>query len=159
MSVRKFHLDDAPRVSRLIRKALLEVNSKDYPKKVIDFMYSKFTPGNLIEISSRRDIYVVVKGGKVLATGSLSGNEIMTVFVDPRFQGKGIGTKMMDYLEGMAAKRGHRSIKLSSSITAQTFYRKRGYRDVRVNLDEDYGKTIIMRKNLVSRAKDIRRRP
>lgn len=78
MRIRKFQREDAQRVSRLIRKALLEVNSMDYPKKVIDFM----------------------------------------------------------------------SVKLSSSITAHVFYKKRGYRDLRVNLDEDYGKTIIMRKKL-----------
>jgi len=148
MRIRKFHREDASRVSHLIRRTLLEVNSKDYPKKVIDFMYQLFTPRNLIEISCRRDIYVIVHEGKVLATGALSGNEIVTVFVDPRFQGKGIGTRLMDFLEGMAAKRGHRSINLSSSVTAHGFYKKRGYRDLRVNLDEDYGKTILMRKKL-----------
>jgi GNAT superfamily N-acetyltransferase len=160
MKIRKFHREDAPQVSRVIRKAPLEVNSTDYPEKVIRFMCDLFTPRNLIDISHRRDMYVVVHNNKVLAMGSLRGNEIMTVFVDPRFQGKGIGTKVMDFLELIEAKRGHRSIKLSSSITAHTFYRKRGYRDVRVNLDEDYGKTIIMRKNLlVTRAKkNIRRR-
>jgi len=148
MRIRKFQREDAQRVSRLIRKALLEVNSMDYPKKVIDFMCDRFTPRNLIEISSRRDIYVIVHESKVLATGSLSGHEIMTVFVDPGFQGKGIGTKMMDFLEGIAVKKSHMSVKLSSSITAHVFYKKRGYRDLRVNLDEDYGKTIIMRKKL-----------
>jgi len=148
MRIRKFHRGDAPKVSRLVRKDLLEVNSKNYPKKVIGFMYDLFTPRNLIEISSRRDMYVIVHEGEVLATESLSGNEIMTVFVDPKFQGKGIGTKMMDFLEGMAAKRSHRSVKLSSSITAHVFYKKRGYRDLRVNMDEDFGKTIIMKKEL-----------
>jgi len=148
MRIRKFHREDAPRVSRLIRRALLEVNSRDYPKKVIDFMCGHFTPRNLIEISSRRDIYVAIHEGKVLATGALSGNEIMTLFVDPKFRGKGIGTELMDFLEGMAAKRGHRSVKLSSSITAHSFYEERGYGDLRVNLDEDYGKTILMRKKL-----------
>jgi len=148
MNIREFRREDAPKVSRLIRKALLEVNSEDYPMKVIDFMYDLFTPRNLIDISSRKAMYVVVHDDKVLATGALSGDEIMTVFVDPRFHGKGIGTMMMDFLEVIAAKKGLRSVKLSSSITAHEFYRKRGYRKVRVNVDEDYGKTIIMRKYL-----------
>jgi GNAT superfamily N-acetyltransferase len=148
LRIRRFRQEDAPKVSHLIRKALLEVNSRDYPKRVIDFMCDRFTPRNLIEVSSRRDMYVVVHESKVLATGALGGDEIMTVFVHPRFQGRGIGSKMMDFLEGVAVKRNHRSVKLSSSITAHGFYRKRGYRDLRVNMDRNYGKTIIMRKNL-----------
>lgn len=153
--IRRFQRKDAARVSYLIRKTLLEVNSKDYPRKVIDFMYNRFTPNHLIETSKRRDMYVVVRKGELLATGSLSGNTIMTVFVNPRFQGKGIGTKIMNHLEGMAKKRNYKTVRIPSSITAYGFYRKLGYRKVEVVVDKNYGKTIIMRKELHARAHAI----
>jgi len=148
MRTRRFQRKDAPRVSYLIRKALSEVNIKYYPRKVIDFMCNHFTPKHLIETSNRRDVYVVVHRGKIPATGSLSGNPIMTVFVNPRFHGNGIGIEMMNHLERIAKKRNYKAVKLPSSITAYNFYRKLGYKKVRVILDKNYGKTMAMRKNL-----------
>jgi len=77
----------------------MEVNSKDYPEKVIETEYRYFSPENLVEASTRRDMYVLVSNKEILGTGSLKENNMQTLFVNPGFHGRGIGRKLMKHLE------------------------------------------------------------
>jgi ribosomal protein S18 acetylase RimI-like enzyme len=62
-------------------------------------------------------------------------------------QGQGIGTKLMDAIESIADVRPGRTLILQSSITAQAFYAKRGFKVVR---ESSYGeeRTIHMSKDV-----------
>ncbi len=148
MRIRKFRASDANRVAHIIRRCLLEVNIKDYPKKVIDSMCEYFSPQNLIEISARRDMYVLVQGDEILGTGSLRQNNVRSVFVDPDFHRTSIGRGLMKHLENLVKKRGYKTIELFSSVTAFEFYKKLGYRKIKIVQDKDTGKNILMRKRL-----------
>ncbi|MBU1136114.1 MAG: GNAT family N-acetyltransferase [Nanoarchaeota archaeon] len=148
MEIRKFKKEDARKVSNLIRKCFREVNSKDYPKKVIDFMCSHFSPKKIIVNSAKRQIFVAVEKDKIIGTVSIHDNIILTVFVNPKIHGKGIGKKLMTKVESEAKKNGFKSVKLPSSITAIDFYKKLGYKKVKVMYELNFGKTIEMRKIL-----------
>jgi len=148
MRIRKFRKEDARNVSDLIRKCLREVNSKDYSKKVIDFMTSHFSHKTIIANSEKRQIFVAVEKEKIIGTASIHDDVILTVFVNPKIQGEGIGKKLMAKVENEAKKNGFKSVKLPSSITAIDFYKKLGYKKVKEKYEENFGKTIIMRKIL-----------
>ena len=148
MNIRKFKDQDARKVSNLIRKCLLEVNSKDYSKNLIDFMYKRFTPAKLIQNSKERNVFIAVKNKKILGTASLKGNIILTVFVNPYIHGKGIGSILMDKVESLAKKNGHKTVKLPSSLTSFEFYKQRGYKKIKILHSDDYGDTIEMKKKL-----------
>jgi N-acetylglutamate synthase-like GNAT family acetyltransferase len=148
MRIRKFKKEDARKVSDLIRKCLREVNSKDYSKKVIDFMISHFSPKTIIANSEKRKIFVAVEKEKIIGTASIHDDVILTVFVNPKIHGKGIGRKLMMKVENEAKKNGFKSVKLPSSITAIDFYKKLGYKKVKEKFEENFGKTIIMKKLL-----------
>ena len=49
--VREFRQQDARKVSYLVKKALKEVNSKDYSQDIIRFMCDLFSPKKIIEKS------------------------------------------------------------------------------------------------------------
>ena len=68
--------------------------------------------------------------GHLIGTGSLEGNHITRVYVLPRFQGKGYGTRIMDELE-QEIRKGYDRAVLDSSLPAYSLYEKRGYRTVR----------------------------
>jgi len=56
--------------------------------------------------------------------------EIFVIYLDPFFLREGIGTKLMDYGEGIARERGYSSIRLwvlEENTPARTFYEKMGY--------------------------------
>jgi len=148
MHIRNFKKEDAGKVSNLIRKCLLEVNSKDYPKSVIEFMHNHFTPATLVQYSKERNVFVAVENEKILGTASLKEDDISTVFVNPNIHGKGIGSKLMDKVEDLAKRNGYKTVKLSSSLTSFEFYKRRGYKKVKMLHSENFGDTIEMKKKL-----------
>lgn len=127
---------------------MLEVNIKDYPREVIEHMYDYFSPGNLVEISARRRMYVFVQNNEIQGTGSLRDNNVRSVFVNPDFHNLGIGRELMKHLEKLVKRNGYRTIELFSSVTAFEFYRKLGYKKIRTVQDKDTGENIVMRKRL-----------
>ena len=148
LRIRGFQYEDAQKVSYLIRKALTDVNSRDYPQDVIQFMVESYSPRRIIEKSSNRLTYVAVDYDQILGTVSLEDNIISALFVNPRFHRRGIGTKLMMHVESVTRKRGHRSVRLGSSITAYEFYKKRGYIAIGEEYSEKLGKFIMMEKDL-----------
>ena len=146
--IRKFKREDARKVSYLIRKTLIEVNIKDYPQNVIQFMYENYSPRRIIEKSSNRLMYVAVEDERILGTVSLKDNLILALFVNPKFHGRGIGTKLMNHIESVARKRGYKIVSLPSSVTAYEFYKKLGYKKVRDEYSPQYGQAVIMEKSL-----------
>lgn len=146
MQIRKFKNNDARKVSNLIRKNLLEVNSKDYSKYVINFMHNHFTPDRIIKNSKNRIIFVAIKNDRIIGTISLKKNIIYTLFVNPRLHGKGIGKKLMDTAEKLALKNNFKITVVPSSTTALEFYKKMGYKEFKKEFSKEHGLTIIMKK-------------
>jgi GNAT superfamily N-acetyltransferase len=148
MRIRKFRKEDAKEVSNIIRRCLREVVSKDYPKKAIVGLCDFFTPALLIKNSKNRHLFVAVEKDKIIGTASLKDNTALTVFVNPDIHGKGVGSKLMDKVEGLAEKNGYKIIKLPSGLSSVEFYKKRGYKKVKVIHSKDHGDTVEMKKNL-----------
>ena len=111
-------------------------------------MYKHFTSEKLIENSKQRMVFVAVQDKRMLGTASLKDNIILTVFVDPKIHGNGIGSKLMDKVEDAARKNGYKYVKLPSSLTSFEFYKKRGYKRIKLLKSKDFGNTIEMRKML-----------
>ncbi|MFB6082072.1 MAG: GNAT family N-acetyltransferase [Halanaeroarchaeum sp.] len=65
---------------------------------------------------------------------------VENVFVDPDARGSGVGNALMTYAEGELAERGVDAIGLSvmaANERAVSFYRNRGYRPHRIELERD----------------------
>jgi GNAT superfamily N-acetyltransferase len=128
MTVRRFRDEDIRRVSYLIRKTLRVSNSKDYSTEEIDRLVQEFTPGQIKKLSKKREIYVVEGNENLLATGGLEGNWILTFFVNPREQKRGIGSRLLAHLERRAKENGYDEVIVPASFTGLPFYQGRGYR-------------------------------
>jgi len=148
MRIRKFKKGDARVVSNIIRRCLREVNSRDYSKKAITNLCNFFTPSLMIRNLKDRIILVAVENNKVVGTASLKKDIVFTVFVNLDIHRKGIGSKLMDKIEDLARKQGCRTIKVPSALTSFEFYKKRGYKKIKIVHSEDDGDTIEMKKSL-----------
>lgn len=148
IEIREFKDQDALEASNLIRKTLSEENSKFYPKPVIKFMVGEFTPKFLVELSKEREFFVAIEKSNIIGTITLIKDYIGTVFVNPDYQGKGIGTKLMETIENLAKERKIEKLRLNSSINAVDFYEKLGYKKGEQSQSEEYGITYEMRKVL-----------
>ncbi len=127
MKIRRLKQADATRTAHVIFKSLTKLNSRDYPKHVIETLVKRYAPDQLWASSTQSEIYVAVDGGRVLGTACLINAGIYSMFVDPDFTRHGIGSALMQRLERAAYSHGKRLITLTSSVTAVDFYLTCGY--------------------------------
>lgn len=74
----------------------------------------------------RGEVLLFEEDGTPVATGSIEGNYLTRVFVSPEYQGRGIGSRVMDCLEAIAF-RSFPEARLDASLPAAGLYLKRGY--------------------------------
>ena len=134
MQIRRFTEVDAKAVSDLIRRTIKISNTKDYPEDLMNALIESETPERAIGLSSWTHFYVVLENDSIIGCGAIGpywGSEeessLFTIFVDPEWQGKGVGRAIIDTLEQdeyfLRAKR----IEIPASITGVPFYLKMGY--------------------------------
>lgn len=138
---------DAPAISRLIIGTLRESNAQDYSSDIIAQVEQSFSPQAILHLLAQRRVLVATVDEHIVATASLDRDTVRSVFVDPRYQGTGIGRQLMASIELLAAKDGFELLRVPSSITAQGFYAGLGFIKLR---DEFHGaeRTIVMQKML-----------
>jgi GNAT superfamily N-acetyltransferase len=114
---------------------------------VITAIAKNFSSERVAEKLTTRRTYVAIVDEAIVGTASLDGRVVRSVYVDPTYQGKGIGARLMGVLEGLAREQAVSTLCVPSSITAEGFYRKLGFVYVR---DEFHGdeRTIIMKKDV-----------
>ena len=148
VEIRRATAADAETVYEIVLRALRETNARDYPASVIDRLVLTLPEGVASKLEEW-EAYVAVVDGRIVGTASLNGKTVRAVFVHPEYQGRSIGTKLMDVLENAANVQSVNTLSVQSSITAQPFYAKRGFKVVR---EAFYGeeRTIVMSKDFSS---------
>ena len=146
-SIRLARDGDAGAVSQVILSALRETNAKDYAPEIIARVEKSFSPAAVQELIRKRKVFVAVLGQQIVGTAGLDGKMIRTVFVAPNARGRGIGRQLMAEVERAAREAGITALVVPSSVTAEQFYAKLGFKAVR---DSYYGdeRTIIMERHL-----------
>ncbi|RWU22836.1 GNAT family N-acetyltransferase [Pseudomonas alkylphenolica] len=138
---------DAVAISEVIVAALRGSNARDYSAEVIEAVEKNFSPGAVLRLLEQRQVFVAVVGGRVVGTAGLDGDTVRSVFVEPGYQGGGIGRLLMARVEAVAVEGGVERLWVPSSITAVGFYLLLGFSEVR---NEFYGgeRTVVMGKRM-----------
>lgn len=130
MEIRRFRPEDAEETAQVIAITF----SKDYPKEYIEENIASHGAEVLTERAKEGHMYVVCDASKIIGCGTIapywgSSTEsiLLTIFILPEYQGKGIGKQLIKTLEEdeyyLRAKR----IEIPASITGVGFYKKMGY--------------------------------
>ena len=138
---------DALAISRIIIGTLRESNALDYSSAIIDQVESSFSPSAILDLLTRRQVLVATTDSHIVSTASLDQDVVRSVFVDPTWQGKGIGRQLMAMIQSIAIKDGVSLLRVPSSITAQGFYAALGFKKIRDEFHQSE-RTIIMAKTL-----------
>ena len=146
MKIRLFQKEDAEEVAHVIAETLKTSNSKDYSIEYINDAITSHSADILIERANEWHMYVACDTKRIVGCGAIAGywgstteSILLTIFVLPEYQGKGLGRKIISTLEQdeyfLRAKR----IEIPASITALEFYRKMGYdyKDGIAKLDDE----------------------
>lgn len=132
--IRRFQTEDAEEVAALIRKTIQITNAKDYSAESVDALVKMHTAEHILERASWTHFYVICDEDIIIGCGAIGpywGKEdessLFTIFVLPKYQGQGVGRKIIETLEQdeffLRAKR----VEIPASITACEFYKKMGY--------------------------------
>lgn len=138
---------DARAISLVVLAALRESNAADYSAEIIEQVAANFSPAAILGLLEQRQVFVATNDQQVIATASLDRDVVRSVFVDPRYQGSGVGRQLMTAIHQAATLAGTDTLRVPSSLTAEGFYRRLGYE---VQGEQFHGaeRTIIMQKRL-----------
>lgn len=134
MVIRRFIDEDADETAQVIAKTLKISNSRDYSSENIKANINSHSPDALKERAKLAHMYVVCDNEKVVACGAISSywgskteSILLTIFVLPDYQNKGVGRKIIKMLESDEFFKRAQRIEIPASITACEFYKKMGY--------------------------------
>lgn len=133
MQIRKAKKEEAEKISRLIRNTILKVNSKHYPKKQMEFELTCYTASKIKSYFKDKTIFCLLEKEKIIGVSILNFEEktIESLYLNPKFLGKGLGIKLLLYVENYAKKEGIKKIILYPTDYAYEFYKKAGYKVIR----------------------------
>ena len=134
IAVRKFRKGDEFAVADVIRTTLTISNIHDYTPKFIRDNIESHSPEIIAERAEDAHFYVAVDGKKIIGCGGITGywgstteSYLLSLFVLPEYQRRGIGRKIVEILEADEYFIRARRTEVGSSLTAVDFYRKMGY--------------------------------
>ncbi|MBE6760565.1 MAG: GNAT family N-acetyltransferase [Ruminococcaceae bacterium] len=134
MEIRRFRPEDAQETAQVVITTLRVSNSKDYPPEYIDYNVASHSPEVLLKRAEEGHMYVVCDGSRIVGCGAIApywGSEtesiLLTIFVLPEYQGKGVGRLIIETLEQDEYFLRADRIEIPASITGVEFYKKMGY--------------------------------
>ena len=134
LSLRSYEQGDEEGMAEMIAQTLRVSNRGDYPPDYLEEIAKSHSPAYFRERAQDSHFYVVLDGGRIIGCGGITGyrgskreSYLISVFVLPEYQGKGIGRRIMEVLERDEFFTRARRTELGASLTAVGFYEKLGY--------------------------------
>ena len=119
----------------IIHRCMNEVNYKDYAQPELKKILEGFTSEWLIDIINTRHYYEAWYQGRIIACGGVSRDYsqerqcyFTAIFVNPDYQRKGVGRKLVRFLEKDEWCLRSDLIEIPSSKSSHEFYCKCGYK-------------------------------
>ncbi|OGJ43565.1 hypothetical protein A2974_02160 [Candidatus Peregrinibacteria bacterium RIFCSPLOWO2_01_FULL_48_20] len=125
--IRKAAKKDAEGMHELHMRAVKVACKGFYTDEQIKGWLAKRSAEGYLEGIENDEMFVEEIEGKVLGFGHAVPGQILAVFVDPKFHGKGFGKSLLKVGLEMAKKENHRMIKVEASLNAAAFYQKCGF--------------------------------
>lgn len=108
--------------------------SKFYPQCEIGNVVNSLNEEGVKKRASWTHFYVIREADRIVGCGAIgeywgskTESSLFTIFVDPDFQGKGYGRKIIETLEKDEFFTRAKRIEIPASMSAIPFYRKMGY--------------------------------
>jgi GNAT superfamily N-acetyltransferase len=122
---------DARAISALIRRNADAVLAKEYSSAQLAAWKRYNTPVRFRERMKSRTTFGAYRAGRLCGTIALEGTELVAFYISPSWRGQGIGKLLLAHLESFAISNGIKSLSLTSSPSATTFYLQHGWKTKR----------------------------
>lgn len=131
ISIRIATDSDVPGISRLLRSlSHTYIVSPDDPE--VDSFLATLTEGAISRFIDRRDVVYLVAAtstAELVGAAAISGHQnVEHLFVDPAYQGMGLGRRLWERLRSHALRSGNPGLfKVNSSLNAVPIYERFGF--------------------------------
>jgi putative acetyltransferase len=119
---------DASGLCDIRRRSILELAPLTMPKAEAHAWASKLTLSGMERKLRELEVWVAELNGAVVGWGAIRGDRLEGLYAAPEFAGQGVGTGLLDRLEGLMRDREFPSVRAEASSNARDFYLRRGYR-------------------------------
>ncbi len=126
-AMRAFQRMDLAALKTLVHKTIMTCYPGHYGPEAVRFFLDYHEEQAILQDAQNGRIFILDKASRILGTGTMVGNEIKRVFVDPTFQKQGFGRQIMADLERTAVAAGIKVVKLDASLPSKAFYDRLGY--------------------------------
>jgi putative acetyltransferase len=132
MMIRPAKIDDAQAICALHERSIMQLCANDYTPEQIR-AWSSGPPERFVKIINQSPYMAVFEtanqiAGFVTLKPDLS---IWQLYIDPDFIGRGIGSNLLETALDFATSTNMREISTKSSLTAQRFYERHGFKAIR----------------------------
>ena len=132
--IRPFRNGDEAGMADLVAVTLKVSNRNDYSPEYIEGIIQGHSPGFFSERAADSHFYIACDRERIIGCGGITGyrgstseSYLISVFVRPEYQGRGIGKRIMEALESDEFFRRAWRTELGASVTAVGFYQEMGY--------------------------------
>jgi len=135
LEIRELSISELEDAASLIRKVFLETEAKECQTNGVDFFLDSVKSDSFLPLIREENylLYGVFSDdGDLVGILGARGNYLALLFVDQKHKGKGYGRELFAYYERKIAsgEEHYRRITTNSSIGAQNFYEKLGFKVV-----------------------------
>ncbi len=134
LTLRAYLPGDEAAMEELVKYTLQTSNKSDYTPAYLNKIAESHNAAYFAERAKDSHFYVICHGKKLVGCGGITGyhgdtqeSYLISVFVHPSYQKKGLGRMIMGALEADEFFTCAKRTELASSVTAAGFYRKLGY--------------------------------
>jgi putative acetyltransferase len=120
-------LADANRLFELRRQSIITLASKRMSVVEAETWAATLTVSGMEQKICELEIWVAEMSDTVVGWGAIRGDHLEGLCTHPEFVGRGIGTGLLVFLEGLMRGRGFTVVSAEASSNAEAFYFQRGY--------------------------------
>ena len=139
----------AEEISKLRIDSIKKLNSNDHTKEEMIYLIGRQTPEVLKKKIESRPFFVAIENNKIIGSVDLEDNEIKGLYVLSSEIKKGLGTKLLSFMEKIGKKNGIKVMNICSTKSAIPFYEKNGYKLVEIR--KEMKKGIMMTFHLMEK--------
>jgi len=129
MHIHKLEKKDIQNIVKLHKEVVSTTNSKIYPQHVINAWLDQITVENVTGQLECSEWYLSKCDDRIVGfvQFSVDAGYLYQINVLPKFQNKGFGSNLFEFVEGEFRKAGKSEIKIYSTLNALGFYKKMGF--------------------------------
>ena len=130
IKIRKATLQDCKALCEIHVSSIQELTKSHHTKEEIDLWSRGRTPERYEKHISEKQVIIAEDMFLPVGFGTfdLTTGELIQLYVRPEYARKGIGKQILDELINMARESGLQEMHLLSSLNAESFYAKKGFR-------------------------------